>query len=156
MSLLVTDRGLPQPPQDVVQRLRQVHPTLGLRFVPGMDGQWAVTRDWREDDPRHAYVQRGELPPDECHDIVGYIPRDCAVEDVPALVAERWRRNITQDGMQELLDGLHRYNKQVEDAAFQPIVDEAMNEIEIKAGRLFAGMGKATAKVGPATGKGKK
>lgn len=111
-ALIVNSAGLPEPSTDIIRRLKQVHPRLGLRFSQAQHLVWQITMDWAENDERHARVQRGELGAGSAFDIIGYLPLDCSVSEAPAFLA-RFLRESPVDEIKSLSGGLQRYNAEV-------------------------------------------
>lgn len=105
--LFVRDAGgVPLPPSHIVAALQAWEPALGLTYHAV---QWAFTWTWKENDPRRARVRSGELPEHEARDIIGYIPIDCSLEDVPSY-AVQCLRQYPRDEVRKLVDSVHRYN----------------------------------------------
>lgn len=111
MALILTDRGDPSPPSDIVRRLQQVHESLGLRWC---GHAWGLTYRWRADDPRRAMMQSGELSPEHDHDILVYLPTDCSAEEAFGYMERAVTRNwMGRDDIRQLCDRLFHYNEQV-------------------------------------------
>lgn len=111
----------PQPPSEIVARLRQVDPGLGLTFCPGafwqerlgrMVDSWAITEAWRMDDPRYRRVQAGEIDGDHCFDILTFLPADCSVDEAFGYFVGSCQRNRGKAGVNDLLNRVHTYNAQ--------------------------------------------
>lgn len=101
----------PQPPTEIVRRLRQVHAALGLKFYHPAAGfsSWAVTWTWAANDPRRERIQRGEIRPDADFDIIAWLPLDCPVAEAAAYV-ERAVKHYPREDIQNLTNRLHHYN----------------------------------------------
>jgi hypothetical protein len=135
----VTYNSGPEVPADVLLRLRAISPQLGLRFYQGSG--WAVMWKWREDDRRRAYIQRGELPADEDSDIVCYLPEGMDADQSVSFIEGKTSKHPTAH-IRELCDTIRTQRDQQLDATFQPVMDEAMNQVEVNPSNLFAGIGK--------------
>lgn len=85
--LLTSERGGPVPPSDVLQRIHEYSPSLGLRFMPDFDrSRWAFTWEWPAKDLRWARVQSNEIPREAAYDIIGYLPIGCSVDEAGSYV----------------------------------------------------------------------
>jgi len=85
--LLTNERGGPVPPSDVLARVREYSPSLGLRFMPEFDrSRWALTWEWPVHDRRWARVQSSEIPRDAAYDIIGYLPIDCPLDQAAGYI----------------------------------------------------------------------
>jgi hypothetical protein len=129
----------PEVPADVLLRLRALSPQLGLRFYQGSG--WAVMWKWRDDDRRRAYIQRGELPADEDNDIVCYLPEGVDADQAIAFIEARTARKPAGH-IRELCDTIRAQRDAKTEENFQPVMDEAMNQIEVNPSNLFAGIGR--------------
>lgn len=106
-QLLVRDAGgVPQPPREILQRLQQWEPALGLKYHAV---QWAFTWTWKDDDPRRQRIRDGQYPADAAYDIIGYIPLDCPVDSIPAY-AVKALTHYPRDEVRKLVEGVGRYN----------------------------------------------
>lgn len=122
LSVVVTLAGDPQPPGDVLRRLEGIG--LTLEWSKQMT-QWTVKRPWPMHDRRWKWVQEQKYDPKSAHDIVGYIPNDCSVDQVPAYLT-RMLREWPVDGAKELLHKMVEYN--ASDAPVQEAVEAAIEE----------------------------
>jgi hypothetical protein len=89
VSILVNAREVPQPPTDVVARLRALSEDLKIGCFqmgrkPSGEPQyaWAVHHRWPLSDPRWARVQAQEIPEADAYDIICFPPLDCPVEEI--------------------------------------------------------------------------
>lgn len=148
----------PLPPSDIVERLRQVDPALGLKFCPGcfwdektdrMVDSWAITEAWAMDDPRRKLVWAGELPPDECADVVVFLPADCPVDQAYGYLVRKLKRNTDtgQEHARKLLERVHTFNANRQREIMAPVMADAEELIEANAGTLFRDQGKTSTKV---------
>ena len=80
MSLLITPRGAPVPPQDIERRLREVSPRLSLLWLDSGGGAWAVMLQWSDIDRRRETVRDGRTREEDARDVICWLPRDCSVE----------------------------------------------------------------------------
>lgn len=122
--LVLNDRGLPEPPADLQRRLRQIHDRLCLRYVQAADAVWAVCVRWDEHDPRFGNVQSQVLDPDRAFDIVGYLPKDCSLNEAPAYLARMFRQ-YPKETIQQFANGVDAFNKSVVSTA----ADRALGEV---------------------------
>lgn len=112
MGFLINERGEPQPPTTVLERLRGVHSGLGLRYTPHAGPVWAITLTWGPEDARWALVQAQALPEARAFDIVGYLPVDCPLDEAPAYIAQVFRTS-TKAEVQRMADAVERHNQRV-------------------------------------------
>ena len=133
---IVNERGTPEPPTDVVARLRRVDPHLSLRYFGGFNGagHWGLVWSWPQSDPRWAEVQGQRVDPEKAFDIIGWVPMDCPVEQVPAYV-ERALRTFPREDVQRVASQMVQWNtegvaqQQVADAAAEAAEDIARSNI---------------------------
>ena len=129
MSLLLTDRGLPAPPQDIVRALRQIDNDLGLMWVAGSNC-WAFTIRWRATDTRQQKRQTGEIAPDADFDIMGYLPADCPADQAYGYFVKSVKRMTgTPDEINAMLSKVHHWN--------DAVAREQNAAVEEYAGELF-------------------
>lgn len=128
--------GLPLPAPEVVERLQRIDPSLGI-FWNHHEKCWCLSFQWREQDPRRAMIQNGEMHPDDDFDVIGYAPAEMRLEDAYALL-ERNLKHTSKDYAKGLLANIHQWNADKKAELEAPIVGEAMNEIEVFGGKLFA------------------
>lgn len=105
MAFFVRDaQGTPVPPSDLLARLhRRCGADLGLKYVAGA---WAVTAEWPANDPRWQMVQEQQYPREGAHDIVGYIPVECPLEEAGAYIERSFRSHSREDVRRRLADAL--------------------------------------------------
>jgi len=135
------ERGIPQAPADVVRRLREIDPNLGLRcYRWGVEDQWTVVWHWTETDPRQARVQSGEIDPQTACDILAYLPLEVKPDDVPGYILPMLRSlgNAGYDYAAELQAKVKAANEATKDALWKPTLEKAEERIEQNAGKLFA------------------
>jgi hypothetical protein len=110
-ALMVTERGGPVPPQEVIQRLRaEVGPEFGLRFMANFDAShWAVIREWPANDVRWARVRSQEIGPEAAYDIIGYLPLTCPVEQAAGYV-QRALKSYPIEEIRKLADKVSAWN----------------------------------------------
>lgn len=107
LSVVVNLAGNPEPPGDVVRRLQGLGLTLDWS---AQMRQWTVKRPWPQGDRRWQWVQQNKYDPKGAHDIVGYIPNECSVDQVPAYL-ERMLRTWPVDGGKQLADKVAFWNE---------------------------------------------
>ena len=124
MALVLNQLGLPEPPTEIVRRLKQIHPAFGLKFYrpAAASSLWALTWQWADNDPRRSYIRRGEIAPDADYDILAWLPLDCSVEQAAAYV-ERAVRGHPREDIKRLTERLQHYNQTT-------AVDENWTDVE--------------------------
>jgi hypothetical protein len=146
-----------EPPKHLVDRFKAVDDRLGLKFVqfPIADStnvnsirHWAIVMNWREDDKRREWIQRGEMPASAAFDVLGYLPIDCSVHEAFTYF-ERMATGQLRDGrdVEKLVSRLHLFNADVKKDIMKPVMDKAEELIEDNVGTLFAAEGKTIPKV---------
>lgn len=124
LSVMVNDRGTPEPPTDVVRRLRAVDPKLTLRWGPW--GAWQLVREWREMDRRWERVQQQEYDREMAFDVIGHIPNQCGVHEVPAYVERLLREWSNADEAVAMLKQMDHYHTGAPTAEVEAQVQEAV------------------------------
>lgn len=81
MSLLITPRGAPVPPQEIEKRLRAVNDRLSLSWLDCGGGSWAVMLQWSDVDRRRQTVRDGQTHEKDARDVIAWLPKDCSVEE---------------------------------------------------------------------------
>ncbi len=112
-------------PPTVEARLKAIDDRLGMVWHP-MLKTFCLTLRWAQDDPRWAYVQRGEWPEGAAYQTIGYLPQDCSADEAAA-VAEREviRAGAKLPDVQAVLDATARRNAAVAAAKGQQLVEES-------------------------------
>lgn len=144
----------PEPPEEVVARLKQIDPHLNLKFVelPATEDYhdgvrwWGLVLEWEENDPRHAMVARGLLAP-MAFDILGYLPLDCSVHEAFNYVQNFMLQRKTEPRIDKLVNRLGEYNKTQTNKNTEPTQELASELIETNAKTLFREEGKHIPKV---------
>lgn len=126
LSVIVNDRGTPEPPTDVVRRLRAVDPKLTLRWGPW--GAWQLVREWRSGDRRWERVQTERYDPAMAFDVIGHIPNACSVDEVPAYVERLLREWSNADEATQMLKAMDHYHTGTATSAVAEAVQEAIEE----------------------------
>lgn len=98
--------GTPQPPTEIVTRLRRIHPSLSLRYHAMT---WQLTWEWPESDYRWEWVQTQNYPRESAFDVIGRLPMGCSVDEAASYV-ERELRTIDRPEIRKLHDSIHKYN----------------------------------------------
>lgn len=129
MTLVLSDGVTPAPPSDIVRRLRQVDPDLGMKWFPSSHC-WAITAMWRENDPRRARVVAGEVAPDEAFDAVCFVRESVSAEDAYHYFL-RGIRSSSREDIAKLVDEIDKWNEAQPDRNAAPVVEEMLNEIEV-------------------------
>ena len=82
--------GTPQPPQDILRRLRAVDPRLGMKYTKHVpDTPWSITLSWHENDPRREAVRTQQMSEENAMDVIARLPMDCSVNDAAAFITRR-------------------------------------------------------------------
>lgn len=129
--VLVRDAGgVPLPPTEIVERLQRIHPSLGLKFSSGLAGRgWAVIWHWPEHDRRRAWVQDGRTDPDMAHDIIGYLPFGCPVQEAPAYIENSFKQ-YPREEVSRLRARMHHWNTvQAPAAQHAEVIADTMDDI---------------------------
>lgn len=90
--------GRPQPPVELIERLHQYDPRIGLFYT---NAAWAITEAWKETDPRRERIQQGDMQPEMAFDIAGYLPITCSLDEALPYI-ERELRNHTAESFAAL------------------------------------------------------
>lgn len=107
VPIVVRDAGgIPMPPTDIVAALQRWEPALGLRYHAC---QWQLTWTWKEHDPRRQWIKEGKWKEADAFDIIGPIPLDCALEEVPAYAIQSLKQYPRAE-VSKLIDSVSRYN----------------------------------------------
>lgn len=123
-EFLVRDaNGRPQPPAELVAKLKQFDPRIGLFYT---NVAWAITEAWREDDPRRERIQQGDIQPEMCFDICGYLPVTCALDEALPYI-ERELRTHTTESFAALRYAAAHWNDEVQPAAVEQQVMTAVD-----------------------------
>lgn len=139
---ILNSMGAPEPSPEIRRRLQAIHPRLDIRFIQSAESHWAITLDWEENDRRHRMVQSGDLAPNRAYDIVGYIPLDCSLDEVPGYVASVFRRSNKSE-VNRLIERVAKFNE----TPAQKAVDEAIGEVLDQKDPSKAGGPKVTVEV---------
>jgi hypothetical protein len=124
VSTLLNAAGLPEPSPEIQRRLRAVHPGLFLRFISHLPQAWAICMQWGEGDVRYAQVQAQTVAPDRTHDIIGYLPMDCSVDNAPGLL-EHSLRTFPSDAANRAAD----FVAQAFPAEQQDVLEQSVEDI---------------------------
>ena len=134
VTILVNERGTPEPPTEIVARLQRVHPGFGLRYAEGHAGiNWHFTKKWEPDDTRREWIKDGSITPDSDYDIIGPLPIDCSLGEA-AGYAERALGSYPVESVSKLRNEMHKYNTvdipkaQVQDAVAATMDDFATSK----------------------------
>ena len=110
MGLVLNQHGTPEPPSDVLARLRRVHPALSLRWSQMPNRPWSMTWEWPETDARWGRVRSNEISPDAPYDIIGYLPTDCPIDQAGAYVANALKQ-YPRDEVRKVRERMHKWNE---------------------------------------------
>ena len=147
----------PDPPEEIVRRLKQIDPSLNLKFVEypttesHIDGQrwWAVVLDWEPNDPRHRLIQLNQIG-NAPFDVIGYLPLDCSVYDAHSYMVNFLLGKKTDPRVNRMLLRVDEFNRNVTDEVIEGAVDRAS---ELVGPKLLENEGKSIPKVSQYTGK---
>lgn len=96
--ILLGADGTPQPPQDILRRLRAVDARLGIKFLAHVpETPWCVTLAWHENDPRREMIRTGDLAPENGVDVICRLPHDCPVSEAAAYISRRMAMHPRED-----------------------------------------------------------
>ena len=139
--MLLNQRGLPEPPSHMLERLKAIDPGFGLLFG-FKSGCWNITLDWPLNDPRRKFIQRGEVAPTRSFDILTQLPPDCSADEAFGYLVNNLRRLQDKGDIKRLLDRADMYNKRQQDELLKPHRELAEELIETNAKTLFRNEGK--------------
>lgn len=137
--------GLPVPAPEVVERLKRIDPNLGI-FWNNYIKCWCLSWTWLDSDPRREMVQKGEMSPDDAFDVIGFAPAEMRLDDAYALL-ERNLKQTSKPYAQHLLQNIHQWNAERKAEIEAPVMEQAMNEIEVFGSKLFEKSGASAPKV---------
>lgn len=123
--VLLNSAGRPEPSPEISRRLAAITPRLSLRWLEGIGPTWAVCLAWAEGDRRWQWVQSGKTDPGRAFDIIGYLPRDCSLDQAPAYL-ERMLRDYPRDEVRHMTAAVARWN---EHDAGRAEVEQAIAEV---------------------------
>lgn len=143
--MIVNSKGHIEAPSEIVRRLQQIDPALGMKFMP-LAGCFCLTYEWPENDPRRQMVRAGKQDPETAYDAWGYAPPNVSVGDAYHCLVAGLRRNAqTKQAARDMLDRVHAYNKEQETRNLQPSLDYADEMVEYNAPHLLEStMGKTS------------
>lgn len=114
---LITPRGDPLPPSDVVRRLAAVSDRLAIRWVASPAySYFGIFERWRPEDPRWESVRRGEFREHQAYDLLANFPRDVAPDEMAAWVEQRWGARAYGDPAKEAARMVAAHRKAKADA----------------------------------------
>lgn len=137
--VLVRDaNGVPQPPQEIVRGLCNIDPHLSVSYHAA---GWRILWKWPMSDRRWERVQKQEVAPESAYDIVGWVPANVPLDQVPSYV-ERCFRTWPADEVRKLADRVNQYNQNpddqvhaVEEATQTAVIDFATERASRKSRR---------------------
>lgn len=125
-NIILGASGRPEPPTDIVRRLRAIDPGLSLRFIPGVIETWAITLTFREDDPRREGMRDGSISPDCDYDIIGWLPAGCPLDEAPGYVGRAFGTH-PKESVRKMLQRMDEWNEKPPEATQQ--VEEVVAEL---------------------------
>ena len=118
----------------VLAGLREIDPSLGLRWHP-MLNQWMILYRWAMDDPRRQAVQQGLIPESETWDVLDYMPAGATIEEAYSHVTNTFRRiGSRMDAtlqVQQLLEKVHHFNRAIDAKNRDESFGEVFNYAEV-------------------------
>jgi len=142
---LITPRGDPVPPQDIVQRLKALNPRYSLEWVSGAWGTayFGLFEEWAPNDARWERVQRGEHDKSRARDLLYMFPPECSPAEFAAYVEQRF--GIVRDPRAEadrLVAQAQKLYAEAQQKAVDTVVDTSMerhvresrHDLEVRAG----------------------
>ncbi len=130
---LVTPIGDPVPPQDIIARLKKINPRYDIRWVKGAWGMsyFGLFEQWRENDPRREWIQRGAHDASKDFDLVNMFPVGCAPHEMAAYVEQRF--GIVADPRKEadkLMARAQAMYASAQESAVEHVVTQSMERRE--------------------------
>jgi len=133
--MLLGADGQVQPPSDMLRRLHEIDPHLGLCFG-GASRCWWLTWNWRDDDPRRAWIRESKYPAERAFDFLIKLPKDCTADQAYGYVVQCVRRLNGEADRTRLLERVHSYNKKAVEDARAPAVEVAEELIDANFGKV--------------------
>ncbi len=127
-TLLVSERGEPLPPSDVVRRLQGLDPALSLAWHPVM-ACWSLKWTWPAGDVRWARVQSGEISEAQAFDVFAFLPKDCAADEAMAYLEKHLER-ADRSELRRLYEKTMAYNEAHKKKLAEQQVVEAVEQTE--------------------------
>ncbi len=129
---LVSPRGEPLPPMDVVMRLRELDERLSVEWVEGAWGTsyFGLFQRWEKGDKRWERVQNGEIPEKSARDLIQMFPRHCPAPEMAAYVEQRWGGRAIGNPVEEAERAVEAAKARLErakEAAVDKAVDSSMD-----------------------------
>ncbi len=149
---LVTERGDPIPPSDIVDELAKVSPRLKIEWLNSAWGTscFVLKSRWAENDRRWERVQSGELPEHMAFDIEMRFPVGMSHADMLGYVQQRWGdRGYVRDPIKEAERAVERAQQRLRDAqesavtgtidsSTQKFLDDTNHQREVRGGQASA------------------
>ena len=111
--VLVSERGGPVVPPEILADLKGRHPALSLRYVADFEAsRWAITWEWPTSDTRWSWVQSGDTPSNMAYDIIGYIPLACPLDQAVGYI-ERHLKAYPKEEIAKLHQRITHHNESV-------------------------------------------
>ena len=136
-TLLRDGAGNPQPPTELIQRIRErCRLPLTLRY---RSAAWGVDREWDEHDPRWERVQTGEMPRSMAFDNIGELPIYVGLDEAPAFL-ERMLRNYPVEEYRKLADNIGLWNAEGQGEMMANAVVDATHAAMGKSDEITSGI----------------
>lgn len=133
----------PVPPTEMVRRLKQIDPRLGLTFSSTVDPAtdrlrptWALTMEWLPDDPRRVMIQDGTIPLSYNFDILCWLPFDCSPDEAYGYVVQKFTLMQDKPDVKRMLERVHTYNQAARTEALRPTMELAEELFETNKHRI--------------------
>lgn len=127
-EFLVRDAdGRPQPPTELVAKLKQFDDRIGLFYT---NCSWAITERWRESDPRWERVQQGECQAEYAFDICGYLPVTCSLDEALPYI-ERELKHYSAEQFAALRHTVLHWNDEAQDQRMESqVLGAVVNDLD--------------------------
>ena len=95
-ATFITPQGDPIVPASVEQELARRGYPVKIEWVRAAwgAGHFAAKQKWRENDPRWARVQSGEIPEEQAFDVAHMFPRECPTSEFVSYIENNWGNRI--------------------------------------------------------------
>lgn len=144
-NVLVSPRGDPIPPRELVEALKARHPRFKIEWVKaawGMSG-FVIKEEWKESDPRRDEIRRGARDPESAFDLLTRFPDGCPTGEMlswiennlgyvrdPVKEAER----RVEEARKALEEAQARQTDQAVETGTRRILDESDHLRQVRAG----------------------
>lgn len=123
--VLLNSMGRPEPSPEIQRRLAAITPGMKLQWLEGIGQNWAVTLKWRDGDRRWQWVQEQKYDVDRTFDIIGYLPKECPVDQAAGYL-EKMMRTYPREDVHRMANAVNKWN---DEEAGKADVEKAVAEI---------------------------